>query len=115
VAANPLITAYQNASKKERLEFAEYVGSLRGQAKLAKAVLTAVADPRRNLDPVKIGKYFELIGPNCFIESVRNAPKLWAQVEQLLAEKTLATTEFSQTELIKAAAARASTSAAANV
>jgi hypothetical protein len=98
--ADPLISAFWNTSKEGRLIFAEYVRGLKGQAQLSKA-LTAAGDPNKTLNPVQIGRYLELIGPDRFLEAVHHAPKLLAEVERRLAEKALATTEYAQSKLIK--------------
>jgi hypothetical protein len=63
--------------------------------------LTAVADPHRNLSPVQIGKYLNLLGPDLFIQSLNHAPEWWAAIEQRVAEEKLRTSTLSQATLIQ--------------
>jgi hypothetical protein len=99
-AWNATIGALNTLTDEQRVEFDRHIAGLKKRQQLAKA-LAVVGDPNRNLSSVQIGKYLELLGPELFIQSLTHAPKLWAAVEERLADQKLATSTFTQTGLIK--------------
>jgi hypothetical protein len=96
-AVNPIVAAWDSATEELRAAFEKHIAGLQKHAK----ALTAVLDPNKNLNAAKIGAYLELIGPDCFLEAVRHAPKLWAEVERRGVAKALATKEYAQSKLLK--------------
>jgi hypothetical protein len=73
---------------------------------LGKALARTIVDPGRNLSAVQIGEYLNLLTPTFFVEALHHAPKLWAAVEQRIADQKLATSTFTQTRLLKGSLGR---------
>jgi hypothetical protein len=100
IQVNPLIRAWNAATDEQRAEFEKYISEQKKHQQLAKALI-AVADPHKNLNPVQIGKYLDLLSADLFLRSWTHAPNLSAAVQQFIDTKLLATSTLTQTSLIK--------------